>query len=71
MVPLAQHAISQSAINHTVYPRYQSAVTYAGSVADEALRLRDCTSQTEMLLLGYELNLNLAPVLGIMHRSCY
>lgn len=56
MVPFAQHAINQLAINHAVYPGYQSAVTYAGSVADEALRLRDYTSQTEMLLVGYKLN---------------
>lgn len=60
MVPLAQYAFNQLAINHTLYPGYQSAVTYAGSVADEALQLCDYTSQTEMVLakmvlVGYEL----------------
>lgn len=46
--------------NHTVYPGYQSVVTYVRSGADEVLRLRNYTSQTEMLakmlFVGYELN---------------
>lgn len=77
MVPLAQHGINQSAINHTVYPGYQSAVTYAWSVADDASQPRDYTNQTEtslakMLLFGYELNaFGLAPMLKIIPRSCY